>query len=163
MFIFSSSRFQAELNKIRSILVTNGYPNYIIASTFSKKIRQSNQSFQHGLNKCPVYLHFLWLGIVSTKFESKLLQSFSVATLLLNTYCFITRPLLSETKKNVLPAHHHNNVIYQFVCHCDSRYVGRTSQRLQERINTLAAILKFRNAKFLFLYPKLVFFHLKKH
>ena len=29
---------------------------------------------------------------------------------------------------------HYSNVIYQFVCHCDSRYVGRTSQRLEERI-----------------------------
>ena len=31
-------------------------------------------------------------------------------------------------------SHHHSNVIYQFLCHCDSRYVGRTSQRLEERI-----------------------------
>ena len=34
----------------------------------------------------------------------------------------------------MLPSHHHSNVIYQFVCHCNSRYVGRTSQRLEERI-----------------------------
>ena len=27
-----------------------------------------------------------------------------------------------------------SNVIYQFSCHCDSRYVGRTSQRLHDRI-----------------------------
>ena len=26
-------------------------------------------------------------------------------------------------------------VVYQYVCHCDCRYVGRTSQRLQDRIN----------------------------
>ena len=45
-----------------------------------------------------------------------------------------TRQLLPTTKKDVLPSHHHSNVIYQFVCHCDSRYVGRTSQRLEERI-----------------------------
>ena len=24
--------------------------------------------------------------------------------------------------------------VYQFLCHCDSRYVGRTSQRLQQKI-----------------------------
>ena len=36
---------------------------------------------------------------------------------------FTTWPLLSVTKKDVLPARHHNNVIYQFVCHCNSRYV----------------------------------------
>jgi len=47
---------------------------------------------------------------------------------------FTTRQLLPATKKDVLPSHHQNNVIYQFVCHCDSRYVGRTSQRLEERI-----------------------------
>jgi len=47
---------------------------------------------------------------------------------------FTTRQLLPATKKDVLPSHHHNNVTYQFVCDCDSRYVGRTSQRLEERI-----------------------------
>ena len=38
------------------------------------------------------------------------------------------------TKKDVLPAFHQSNIVYQFLCHCDSRYVGRTSQRLQQRI-----------------------------
>ena len=33
-----------------------------------------------------------------------------------------------------MPALQKSNVIYQFSCHCDSRYVGRTSQRLQDRI-----------------------------
>ena len=47
---------------------------------------------------------------------------------------FNARQLLPAIKKDVLPSHHHINVIYQFVCYCDSRYVGRTSQRLEERI-----------------------------
>ena len=34
----------------------------------------------------------------------------------------------------MLPSHHHSNAIYQFVWHCDSRYVDRTSQCLEERI-----------------------------
>ena len=29
---------------------------------------------------------------------------------------------------------HKSNIVYQYLCHCDSRYVGRTSQRLQQRI-----------------------------
>jgi len=45
---------------------------------------------------------------------------------------FTTRQLLPATKKDVLPSHHQNNVIYQSVCHCDSRYVGCTFQRLEE-------------------------------
>ena len=27
-----------------------------------------------------------------------------------------------------------NSVVYEYSCHCDSRYVGRTSQQLQDRI-----------------------------
>ena len=64
---------------------------------------------------------------------------------------YTTRQLLPVAKKDVLPAFHHHyllsvlktridsdlfgsNIVYQFLCHCDSRYVGRTSQRLQQRI-----------------------------
>ena len=49
-------------------------------------------------------------------------------------YFYTLRQLLKAIKKDVLPSHHHSNVIFQFVCHCDSRYVGRMSQRLEERI-----------------------------
>ena len=42
--------------------------------------------------------------------------------------------MLPAAKKNVLPANQRSMVIYEYACHCDSRYVGRTTQRLQERI-----------------------------
>ena len=45
-----------------------------------------------------------------------------------------TNELLSATNKDILPTLQKNNVIYQLSCHCNSRYVGRTSQRLQNRI-----------------------------
>ena len=47
---------------------------------------------------------------------------------------YTTRQLLPVAKKDVLPAFHQSNIVYQFLCHCGSRYVGRTSQRLQQRI-----------------------------
>ena len=47
---------------------------------------------------------------------------------------YTTNQLLPATKKDVLPASKKSNEIYQFSCHCVSRYVGRTSQRLQDRI-----------------------------
>ena len=45
-----------------------------------------------------------------------------------------TNEILSATNNDVLPALKKSNVIYQFSCHCDSQYVGRTSKRLQGRI-----------------------------
>ena len=47
---------------------------------------------------------------------------------------YTTRQLLPAAKKDVLPAFHQSNIVYQFLCHCDSLYVGRTSQKLQQRI-----------------------------
>ena len=66
--------------------------------------------------------------------KSELLQPFSIATLLLKHMLFLQPGIFFATKKDVLPAHHHNNVIYQFVCHCNNWYVRHTSQRLQECI-----------------------------
>ena len=115
-------------------MVADSYPNHIITSTFTKKIRQFNQSFQYGPKKCPVYLYLSWIRNVSTKFKKQITLAIQSCYFAVETYVvFITRCLLLATKKDVLPAHHHNNVIYQFVCHCNRRYVGRTSQRLQER------------------------------
>ena len=55
--------------------------------------------------------------------------------------CFVysTNELLSTTNKDVLPALQKSNVIYKFSCHCDSRYVGRTSQRPQDGIKQHAS------------------------
>ena len=49
---------------------------------------------------------------------------------------YTTRQLLPVAKKDALPAFYQSNIVYQFLCHCDSWYVGRTgtSQRLQQRI-----------------------------
>ena len=50
------------------------------------------------------------------------------------TYCFTTYPFLPATKKGSVPTSVSNNIVYNFSCHCDTRYIGRTSQRLQDRI-----------------------------
>ena len=43
-------------------------------------------------------------------------------------------PRIVYSTNELLPALQKYNVIYQFSCHTDRRYVGRTSQRLQHRI-----------------------------
>ena len=106
----SSSRLQAVLNKIRSILVANRYPNHII---FPRRSYNSTSHFNMDPKNAPFISIFHEWKMFQLNLKSKLLQLFSIATLLL---------------KHV-SAYHHHNVIYLFVCHCDSRYLGRTSQR----------------------------------
>ena len=45
---------------------------------------------------------------------------------------FSTRRIIPAIHKDVLPTFQQSNVVYEYVCHCDSRYVGQTSQRLQD-------------------------------
>ena len=47
---------------------------------------------------------------------------------------FTSKRMLLVAHKNILSTTLKNSVIYEYSCHCDSRYVGRTSQRLQDRI-----------------------------
>ena len=88
-----------------------------------------------GPKKCPIHLHFPWLGSVSTRFEkqvkSAIKQCFSAEE---PRVVYSTNELFSATNKDVLPALQKSNVLYQFSCGCDSRYVGRSSQRLQDKI-----------------------------
>ena len=60
-------------------------------------------------------------------------DNLSISSDLLRCIVYTTRKILPVAKKDVLPAFHQSNIIYQFLRHCDSRYVGRTSQRLQQR------------------------------
>ena len=42
--------------------------------------------------------------------------------------------MLPLARKDVLPTTQKSSVIYEYKCHCDSEYVGRTSQRPHDRI-----------------------------
>ena len=133
--ICSKSKLDPELGKIRSILLENGYPEHAINSDFKRKLQQLNSNPFHTVEKCPIYLHILWIGNTSMKFEKQITSAVKRCFSSVEPHViFNTRQLLPAIKKDVLPSHHHSNVIYQFVCHSDSRYVGRTSQCLKERI-----------------------------
>ena len=47
---------------------------------------------------------------------------------------FTSKRVLPVARKDVLPTIQKSFVIYEYKYHCDSRCVGRTSQRLQDRI-----------------------------
>ena len=128
LVICSKSTLQNELSSIRSILINNGYPEAVINTVITKKINQFCGPTQFGLKKCPVYLYLQWLGNVSMRYEMQIKTAvkrcyFAVEPCIVYT----TKQLLPAAKKDVLRALHQSNTVYQFLCHCNGRYVGRTS------------------------------------
>ena len=47
---------------------------------------------------------------------------------------FSTRKMLPTVRKDVVLTKQQSMAVYQYVCRCNCRYAGRTSQRLQDRI-----------------------------
>ena len=75
-----------------------------------------------------------WIGKPPTNLEK-------VKTAVESCYGFVSICLVFTSKrmlpvacKDVLPAIQKSFVIYEYKCYCDCRYVGRTSQRLQDCI-----------------------------
>ena len=71
--ICSKSTLKHELENIRSILVQNDYPEFLIDSRIPKKLLRFQQSTKEGPKKCPVYVKLPWIGENSLKFERKII------------------------------------------------------------------------------------------
>ena len=75
------------------------------------------------------------MGNISTKFENQCKTAVSLCFDAIKLrVVFSTRKMLPTVRKDVVPTNQQSMVVYQYVCRCDCRYIGRTSQRLQDRI-----------------------------
>ena len=103
--ICSPERLPSKLDKIKFILLTNGYPEHVIKSFMVMKMKQFHALPKFGPEKCPIHLCLPWLGSVSTRFEklvkSAVKQCFSGVE---PRVVYSTNELLSATNKDVVPA-----------------------------------------------------------
>ena len=133
--ICSKSKLKEEINRIKEILLNNEYLEDFVLKQISKKITQFSRPNRFGPNKCPVYLRVTYTGKAALTLERNLRIAVEncYGSVALRTV-FISRQILPASRKDVLPAIQKSSVIYEYKCHCDTRYVGRTAQRLQDRI-----------------------------
>ena len=107
----------------------------IVLKHISKKIARFSTAKPFGPEKCPVYLRAPWIDSASQQLEHQIksaVQNYNGAVS--PRLVFLSQFMLPAAKKDVLLANQRSMVIYEYVCRCDSRYVSRTTQRLQERV-----------------------------
>ena len=130
--ICTKRRLNGEMKRIKKLLLDNGYPKNVINGQIAKKIAHFSNVKRFGPEKCPVYLGVPWISKPSTNLEKEEVETIvescygSVSTRL----AFTSKRMLPVARKDVLFTVQKSFVIYEYKCHCDSRYVGRTSQRL---------------------------------
>ena len=130
--ICTKRRLNEEIERVKKILLDNGYPKNVINTQLAKKIVQFYTLKRFGPEKCVVYLRVPWIGKPSTNLKKE------DKTTVESCYCFVSTGLVFTSKrmlpvasKDVLPTIQKS---VKYKCHCESRYVRQTSQRLQDRI-----------------------------
>ena len=126
--ICTKSKLNKEIMHIKNILLDNGYPKSIIDSNISKKIAQFSIPKRFGPEKCPMYLRVPWIGkaFVSLDKNVKMAVESCYGSITIRVV-FTSKRMLPVARKDVLPTMLKSSVIYEYSCHCDSRYVERTS------------------------------------
>ena len=132
--ICSSQHLEKEIAGIKNILKENGYPVPIIERVLAQTLHPEPPVFGPKLK--PIYIRLPWLGAPSSALSNKLQQATAKAIHWCRSVCsFNYRRGVSTCRKDVLPAESISNIVYLFKCECHHTYVGRTIQRLEERIS----------------------------
>ena len=113
--ICSKTKLGLELDKIKGVLIDNGYPTDVLLSCISQKLAKFAAEKTFGPEQYPVYLKVSWIGKVSSKFENQINKAI--------TSCFYavkprvvynTRGMLPSAKKDSVPTTQKSCVVYEF-------------------------------------------------
>ena len=133
--ICSKTKLGPELDKINQLLIDNGYQASVLLSCMNQNIANFAAEKPIGLEKCPVYLTLPWISNVLSKFENQSSKAITSCYYAVKPHVlYNTRVMLPSAKKDCVATTKESYVVYEFSCRCETRYVGRTTQRLANRI-----------------------------
>ena len=69
--IYIKRRLNGEIERIKKILLGNGYPKNVINIQITKKIAQFFTPKRFGPEECPMYLRVPWIGKPCTNLEKE--------------------------------------------------------------------------------------------
>ena len=124
-----------ELQLLSKMFQDNGYPEEVVNRAVRNKIIQFRQDQAFGPKKRPIVMRLLYIGKPSVRFGKLITDSVSSCFGSVEVRCvYTTRTLRTNPVKDVLPTFSKSNVVYNYVCHCGSEYVGRMGASLLTRI-----------------------------
>ena len=144
--ICSTGKLDDELDRIRSILASNGYPRNVVDSSIKNKLSEHERSKPavdaHDESSvmprdkpAGVILRLPYIGNISSKYVKSITEAITSCYTDVKLRAVLTsKGILPAARKDVLPIPMMSNVVYKFACHCDQWYIGKTTQRLHSRI-----------------------------
>ena len=133
--ICSPQYLDDEAEKLQAIFWKNGYPEPIVSRVIKQTLNHQAEAPNEMKKPEKVFIRLPWLGPASSAFENRIRRVTNATIPSCKPVCVFTiRKMLSTGRKDRLPAEQLSNVIYLYNCVCGHNYVGRTTQRLEERI-----------------------------
>ena len=132
--ICSKTILGSELNKIKQLLLENGYPADVLLSCINQKLVKFAAEKTFGPEKCPVYLKLPWIGNVSSTFENQFNRAITSCFYVVKSrVVYNTRVMQPSAKQDSVPTTQKSCVVYEFSCRCEARYVGHSMQGLADK------------------------------
>ena len=118
---------------MKALFSQNSYSDHIVNRCIDKKLSTWSSENTVGRKKFLVYIrHF---GDVSYRFEGQICKAIDLCHSTVDSrVIFEPHHMLPKVQMDVIPTIILSNIVYEFVCECDAHYVGRTSQRLIDRM-----------------------------
>ena len=124
-----------EIKFIKSTLSKNGYPLSVLDGVVHDVMYKFDRASWCTVNKCPVYLRLPYIVSRGERFAKSITTAVGKCSFLAAVrVIFLTRAAFVSMRKDILPPHHINSVIYRYTSSCGSDYISRTSNRLDLRI-----------------------------
>ena len=129
--ICSPSVIENELSILRGIFLKNGYPGQVLDRLITRNV----PARKIGPKLCPIVIRLPWLGGRTENLVQRTNHAVRLAYYAAKVRAIYQTNHAFRLPKDKLPTPSVSNVIYLFECrHCEGRYVGKTAQRLGERI-----------------------------
>ena len=136
--ICSPATLKDEFDNLRRILTNNGYPLDVINTTIAKVTDSRNDPTRIVSNDAEeriVSIRLPWIGNISRKFAAQTTTAITQAFPKVRpVVAFTTKHAFAGVAKEALPTLSKSSVVYAYTCSCKRMYVGKTTQRLAERI-----------------------------
>ena len=101
LMICSKTKLGPELDKIKQLLIDNGYPTDVLLSCINQKLASFAAGKPIGPEKCPVYLKLPWIGNVSSKFENQISKAITSCYYAVKPVWFTTLGLCYHLQKKI--------------------------------------------------------------
>ena len=131
--ICSPATLMAELDFLRSVFLKNGYPGHVLDQVVTPTNTARDRIV--GPRPCPILIRLPWIGKKSGELLKRTNTAVRLAYFAVEVHAVYSTSRAFSLPKDVLPTPSISNVVYLYECRqCESRYVGKTSQHLSERI-----------------------------